>query len=127
MEKDYYEILGVNCRATQQNISKAFRDKSRTWHPDKFAGDKEKEESFKELSEAYAVLKNPHKRFRYDIFGLSGLGRIIEGGWERDWREYNPFMPMGDFIDDFIEECSENESGLAERFDIEGMLKRFKR
>lgn len=63
---NYYSILGVDRTATQKEISKAFRDKGRTCHPDKFPDDPEATEKFQELSQAYAILSNPDKRKAYD-------------------------------------------------------------
>ncbi len=82
MEKrDYYEVLGVDKKASADEIKKAYRKKAIQYHPDKNPGDKEAEEKFKEAAEAYDVLSNPDKRARYDQFGHAGLsGAGGEGG-----------------------------------------------
>lgn len=65
---DYYEILGVDRNASQDEIKKAFRKLAHKYHPDKDGGDEQK---FKEINEAYQVLGNPEKRRQYDQFGTS--------------------------------------------------------
>ncbi len=72
-KKDYYQILGVNRNATQEEIKKAYRQIALKYHPDRNPGDKQAEEKFKEAAEAYSVLGDPHKRATYDRFGHEGL------------------------------------------------------
>ena len=67
--KDYYETLGVSRDASQEEISKAFKKLARKYHPDLNANDEEAEKKFKEVNEAYEVLKDPEKRQRYDQLG----------------------------------------------------------
>ncbi|HET6921999.1 MAG TPA: molecular chaperone DnaJ [Anaeromyxobacteraceae bacterium] len=70
MEKrDYYQVLGVGREATPDEMKSAYRKLAHQYHPDKNPGDRQAEERFKEASEAYAVLSDPDKRFRYDRFG----------------------------------------------------------
>ena len=68
-EKDYYEILGVDRTANEDEIKKAYRKLAVKYHPDKNPGDKEAEEKFKEISGAFEVLKDREKRRKYDQFG----------------------------------------------------------
>lgn len=67
--KDYYKVLGVNKKASQDEIKKKYRKLAVKYHPDKNKGDKAKEEKFKEITEAYEVLKDPEKRKQYDELG----------------------------------------------------------
>ncbi|WP_297056636.1 J domain-containing protein [Thermosulfurimonas sp.] len=69
MPKDYYKILGVPRDASQEEIKRAYRRLALKYHPDRNRGNKEAEEKFKEINEAYAVLSDPEKRRQYDLFG----------------------------------------------------------
>jgi curved DNA-binding protein len=71
--KDYYKTLGVNKNTTPEDIKKAYRQLALKYHPDRNKGDKEAEEKFKEINEAYAVLSDPEKRRQYDMFGAEGF------------------------------------------------------
>src|SRR5213075_2567765 len=82
-EKDYYEILGVKKTATEAELKKAYRDLAKKFHPDKNKGNKEAENRFKEISEAYAVLSDKEKRQQYDRLGreaFSGAGGPFGAG-----------------------------------------------
>jgi len=69
MNKDYYKILSVKKNATDKEIKKSYREKAKKYHPDKNKGDEKAEEKFKEINEAYEVLKDPKKRNNYDAYG----------------------------------------------------------
>lgn len=69
--KDYYNTLGVSKGATPDEIKKAYRKLAIKYHPDKTKGDKHAEEKFKEIGEAYEVLKDPEKRKKYDRLGVN--------------------------------------------------------
>src|SRR3982750_2331855 len=78
--KDYYKILGVDKKATQDEIKKAYRKMAIKYHPDKNPDDKKAEEKFKEAAEAYEILSNPEKRQRYNQFGHAGVGSSAASG-----------------------------------------------
>jgi molecular chaperone DnaJ len=84
-KRDYYEVLGISKTASPDEIKKAFRKLAVTYHPDKEGGDEAK---FKEINEAYEVLKDESKRQRYDQFGHAGVGGNGGGGG-------NPFEGFG--------------------------------
>ena len=73
-KKDYSDILGVSRNASKEEIKKAYRKLAMKYHPDKNPGNKEAEEKFKEVSEAYEVLIDDRKRAAYDQFGHAGVG-----------------------------------------------------
>lgn len=95
--KDYYEVLGIQKGASDDEIKKAFRKLAIKYHPDKNQGDKEAEQKFKEINEAYQVLSDPEKRAHYDQFGTAdpgaGFGAGGFGGFD--------FSDMGGFGDIF--------------------------
>ncbi len=80
--KDYYKILGVDKNAGQDEIKKAYRKLAVKYHPDKTKGNKQAEDKFKEISEAYEVLKDPEKRKKYDQLGAN-------------WKHYKDFDGTG--------------------------------
>lgn len=88
-KRDYYEVLGLQKDASDDEIKKAFRKAAVKFHPDKDGGDEVK---FKEASEAYEVLKDSAKRQRYDQFGHAGVGGSSGGG-----AGGNPFEGFGGF------------------------------
>jgi molecular chaperone DnaJ len=73
-ERDYYEILGVKKSASDDEIKKAYRNLAKKFHPDKNKGNKDAENKFKEISEAYAVLSDKEKREQYDRLGREAFG-----------------------------------------------------
>ena len=76
---DYYEVLGCERNASEQEIKSAYRKLALKYHPDRNPGDKEAEERFKEAAEAYSVLGDANKRQRYDTYGHAGLGGMGGG------------------------------------------------
>ncbi|MGI2261969.1 molecular chaperone DnaJ [Candidatus Cardinium hertigii] len=102
MEKDYYNILGVERNATAEEIKKAYRKIAMQYHPDKNPGNKAAEEKFKAATEAYDVLSNAEKKHQYDQFGTSGY----QGGsksydddiFEGDLNDLFQDSPFGSFF-----------------------------
>jgi len=95
-EKDYYKILGVSRAASADEIKKAFRKQAMKYHPDKNKGDKQAEERFKEINEAYAVLSDPEKRKQYDTFGSSDFNkRYTQEDIFRNFDFANVFRDIG--------------------------------
>ncbi|MCF0172332.1 MAG: molecular chaperone DnaJ [Bacteroidales bacterium] len=99
-KRDYYEVLGVDRNASEEEIKKAYRKKAIQYHPDKNPGDKTAEDKFKEAAEAYDVLSNPDKKSRYDRYGHAGLGGMgagSGGGFSMD----DIFSQFGDIFGGF--------------------------
>ena len=80
-KRDYYEVLGIDKNADEATIKRAFRQQAKKNHPDLNPGDKEAEERFKEVNEAYQVLSDPQKRSRYDQFGHEDPAAGFGGGY----------------------------------------------
>ena len=98
-KRDYYEVLGVDRKATQQALKAAYRKLAIKYHPDKNPGDKQAEERFKEAAEAYSVLIDPQKRTQYDRFGHAGVSGAGDpgGGFGGD-----PFADFSDILGDLF-------------------------
>lgn len=79
MDLDYYQILGVERTASEDEIKRAYKKMAIKYHPDRNPGDKEAEEKFKQAAEAYDVLRDPEKRSRYDQFGKAGVNGGASG------------------------------------------------
>ena len=102
-KRDYYEVLGVEKGASAEDIKKAYRKSAMKYHPDRNPGDKEAEEKFKELGEAYEVLSDDDKRARYDQFGFAGVDPNYGGGAGGFGGGFGGFGGFGDFGDIFGE------------------------
>ncbi|MDS1029441.1 molecular chaperone DnaJ [Bacillota bacterium LX-D] len=98
-KRDYYEVLGVNKDASQDEIKKAYRKLARKYHPDVNPGDKSAEEKIKEINEAYAVLSDQEKRASYDQFGHAGASGQGFGGFGGGNADFSGF---GDIFDMFF-------------------------
>jgi len=103
-KKDYYKVLGVDRQASAEEIKKAYRKLAIRYHPDKNKEDKEAEEKFKEVGEAYAVLSDQEKRSRYDHYGHAVPAGGDFGGFDFDLSDaLRIFMEggLGSFADFF--------------------------
>jgi len=107
-KRDYYEVLGVGKNASADEIKKAFRRQAIQFHPDKEGGNEEK---FKEVNEAYEVLKDESKRKRYDQFGHAGVGSSAAsdgnpfGGYSAGGQSFNfdfGDLGLGDIFESFF-------------------------
>ncbi len=98
-KRDYYEVLGIEKNATDDDIKRAFRRKAKECHPDLHPGDKDAEERFKELNEANEVLSDPDKRARYDQFGFEGPNMGGMGGNPFGGMDFGGMGGMGDIFD----------------------------
>ena len=99
-KKDFYDILGVDRKASAEEIKKAYRKMAIKYHPDKNPDDQEAEAKFKEAAEAYEVLSNPEKRQRYDQFGHAGVGGAAggRGGFGGGMNMEDIFEQFGDIF-----------------------------
>ncbi|MDO4546932.1 MAG: molecular chaperone DnaJ [Clostridia bacterium] len=98
-KRDYYEVLGVGKTASEAEIKKAYRQLAKKYHPDINPGDKQAEEKFKEVNEAYEVLSDQQKRARYDQFGHEQPG--AGGAGYSDFGGFSGFGGFGGFDDIF--------------------------
>ncbi|MEM0231333.1 MAG: molecular chaperone DnaJ [Candidatus Woesearchaeota archaeon] len=107
MSKDYYKILGVPPNASKEEIKRAYKELAKKYHPDLNRGDKEKEEKFKEINEAYRVLSDDNLRANYDKFGSAEAGGFQAGSSGFDFRDFDfsdfedLFSGFGSFFEDF--------------------------
>ena len=116
MSKDYYQILGVDRDATDEEIKKAYRQLALKHHPDRNPGDKSAEEKFKEISEAYGALIDREKRKRYDQWRSQGYMRDFDHRAEDIFRDLfqNPYA--GDVFQDLFREFSRRGLRFDTRF-----------
>ena len=105
-KRDYYEVLGVKKDASADEIKKAYRKMAMKYHPDRNPGDKEAEEKFKEVGEAYEVLSDADKKARYDQYGFAGVDPNFGGGsgfgGGGGFGGFGDFSDLGDIFGDFF-------------------------
>ena len=105
-KRDYYETLGVERNASDDELKKAYRKLARQYHPDLQPDDQHKkssEDKFKEVSEAYEILSDQEKRRRYDTFGHAGAQQGFGGGFEGfDFGRGGMGDVFGDIFEDFF-------------------------
>ena len=105
-KRDYYEVLGVDKSASADDIKKAYRKMAMKYHPDRNPGDKEAEEKFKEVGEAYEVLSDADKKARYDQYGFAGVdpnfGAGAGGYGGGGFGGFGDFSDLGDIFGDFF-------------------------
>ena len=97
-KRDYYEVLGVDKTASEEEIKKAYRKIAIQYHPDRNPGNKEAEEKFKEAAEAYDVLHDQQKRQQYDQFGFAGPGGDFGGFGGTSMNMDDIFSMFGDIF-----------------------------
>ena len=101
-KRDYYEVLGVEKNASEDEIKKAYKKLARKYHPDMNPGDKEAEEKFKEVNEANEVLSDPDKKARYDQFGFAGVDPNYGAGAGGGFGGGFDFSDLGDIFGSFF-------------------------
>ncbi|MBQ1825627.1 MAG: DnaJ domain-containing protein, partial [Firmicutes bacterium] len=108
-KRDYYEVLGLKKGASEDDIKKAYRKMAMKYHPDRNPGDKEAEDKFKEVNEAYSVLSDADKKSKYDRFGFAGVdpnsgfggGGQGFGGFGQGFGGFSGFGGFEDIFDMF--------------------------
>ncbi|WP_311492343.1 J domain-containing protein [uncultured Anaerococcus sp.] len=110
--RDYYEVLGVDKKASADEIKKAYRKLAKKYHPDLHPDDESANKKFTEINEAYEVLSDPEKRKKYDTFGANAN---FSGGQNFDPRDFG--FDFGNFGNGSYTYTSSNSSGFSDFFD----------
>lgn len=98
-KRDYYEVLGVEKGASEEEIKKAYKKMAKKYHPDLNSNNPEAAEKFKEVNEAASVLTDAEKRSRYDQFGHAGVDGNMGGGGFGGFEDFGGFGGFGDIFD----------------------------
>ena len=124
-EKDYYKTLGISKESSQEEIKKAFRHLARKYHPDVNQGNKEAEEKFKEINEAFQVLGNSDKKQQYDQYGSSAFSHEDTTGFRSRGFNFEDLFSdfgFGDIFDIFNHRrrngVEDYEEGADLRYDL---------
>jgi curved DNA-binding protein len=115
--KNYYEMLGVSREATPEEIKKAYRQLALKVHPDRNPGDRQAEEQFKEISEAYGVLMDPEKRRQYDLLSRTPFGAGRQPDFSYTQEEIFRDILNNPMASDVFSELGREFSRLGLRFD----------
>lgn len=110
-QTDYYEVLGVSRKDSEEEIRRAFRKKAMEYHPDRNK-EPDAEEKFKEINEAYQVLSDSTKRAQYDRFGHAGVNG---GSYDRPFDGFDVFGGFGDIFDSFFGDGGGRRSRAPQR------------
>src|SRR6476660_7293152 len=102
-KQDYYDTLGVGRDASAEQLKKAYRGLAMKFHPDRNPGDKNAEHKFKEISEAYDVLKDDQKRAAYDRYGHAAFEQGAAGGFNAGF-DFSAGGGLGDLFDQMFGE-----------------------
>jgi len=100
MSKNYYDLLNVSSDASDEEIKKSYRKLAMRYHPDRNPDNKKSEEKFKEISEAYEILRDKQKRQHYDQFGQSDLGGQYSQGFSSNTQDFGNVF--GDIFGDIF-------------------------
>ncbi len=118
---DYYEILGVSCKASQEEIKRAYRQLAFKYHPDRNPGNPEAEEQFKKITEAYAILIDPEKRTNYDRMRNSKSYFYDYYSQEEIFRSFFKSQEAMNFFKDLQQELAKMGFRFDESF-LEGLF-----
>ncbi len=129
-KRDYYEVLGVDRKASDEEIKKAYRKLAVKFHPDKNPGEKAAEENFKEIGEAYEALSDPQKRAAYDQYGHAAFdpraragrgGGFYGGGFHDPFEIFREVFSSSSIFEEFFgrHDPSQPQRGDDLRYDLE--------